>query len=146
MRYIILLVILIIGFSFGLSKVRLYDKSGNEVPLPQDKIIILNFMAYSCRYCMAEIPIFKKVLKEPEFKDKFVIYGFALDGKENNFQDRNFPIYANNPNNNVLFPTMGTPTTYIISPSGRKLLTIYGAVTEENLRKFLKETLKKVNN
>lgn len=144
MRYI-LLVILIIGLSFGSSNVKLYDKFGKEIPLPQDKIIILNFMAYSCGHCMAEIPIFKKVLKEPEFKDKFVIYGFAIDGKENNFQDKDFPIYANNPKNNVLFPTMGTPTTYIISPSGRKLQIIYGAVTEENLRKFLRESIKKVN-
>ncbi|MEJ5172755.1 MAG: TlpA disulfide reductase family protein [Hydrogenothermaceae bacterium] len=145
MRYIFL-VILVFGLSFGSSKVKLSDKSGREITLPKDKIIILNFMAYSCGHCMAEVPVFKKVLKDPEFKDRFVIYGFALDGKENNFQDRDFPIYANNPKNNVLFPTMGTPTTYIISPSGKKLQIIYGSITEENFRKFLRESLKKVSN
>ncbi|HEV09254.1 MAG TPA: TlpA family protein disulfide reductase [Sulfurihydrogenibium azorense] len=140
--WFIILVIASLSFT-QTKKVLLLDKNGNPVPLPQDKIILLNFMAYTCGYCMAEIPTIKKVLQEKEFKDKVVVIAFALDGKENNFKDKDFPIYANNPKNQVIFPIMGTPTTYIINSSGKKLAIIYGALTEENLRKYLREAISK---
>ena len=119
------------------------DYEGKVIPLPKDKIIILNFMAYSCSSCMEEIPILKKVLKEEKYKDKFYLIGIAIDSQKNDFSDKEFPIYSNNKINQVRFPVPGTPTTYIITPKGKKLVIIYGAVTEENLRKFLDEALKK---
>ncbi len=121
------------------------DYEGNKIPLPEDKIIILNFMAYSCSSCMEEIPILKKVLSEDKYKDKFYLIGLAIDSKKNDFSDKEFPIYSNNRLNQVRFPVPGTPTTYIITPKGKKLVIIYGAVTEENLRKFLDEALTKYN-
>lgn len=39
------------------------DYEGNTIPLPKDKIIILNFMAYTCSACMEEIPMLKKGFK-----------------------------------------------------------------------------------
>ncbi|WP_297888598.1 TlpA disulfide reductase family protein [Sulfurihydrogenibium sp.] len=144
MRKIVFFVLMIVYLSFAESKkVILLDKSGNPVYLPENKIVLVNFMAYRCGHCMAEIPVIKKVLKETDFKDKVVVIAFAIDGKENNFKDKDFPIYANNPKNQVIFPIMGTPTTYILSPSGKKLAVIYGAFTEENLRKYLKEAISK---
>ena len=121
----------------------LVDKNGNPIPLPKDKLIVVNFMAYSCSSCMEEIPILKKVLKEPEFKDRFTLIAIAIDGDKNDFSDPEFPIYANNSINQVRFPVPGTPTTYIITPEGKKLVYILGAVTEENLKKFLREALDK---
>ncbi|WP_084609399.1 TlpA family protein disulfide reductase [Sulfurihydrogenibium subterraneum] len=143
MRKVIFLVLILFLTASGKEKTLLLDKFSNPVPLPSDKLIILNFMAYSCGHCMAEIPTIKKVLKEKEFEGRFVVIAFALDGKENNFKDRDFPIYANNPKNQVIFPIFGTPTTYIITPSGKKLAVIYGALTEENIRKYLREALSK---
>ncbi len=144
MRKIILLVFLIFTFSFGVEKkVVILDKFGNPISLPENKIILLNFMAYSCGHCMAEIPTIKKVLKEKEFKDRVVVIAFAVDGKENNLKDKDFPIYANNPKNQVVFPIMGTPTTYIVNSSGKKLALIYGSLTEENLRKYLQDAISK---
>lgn len=143
LRKIIVLVVLILA-SKSFAKDILKDKFGNPVKLPENKLIVLNFMAYSCGHCMAEIPTIKKVLREPEFKNNFVVIAFAIDGKQNDFKDPEFPIYANHPENQVRFPILGTPTTYIITPNGRKLITIYGALTEENFRKYLKEALKKV--
>ena len=119
------------------------NHNGDVIPLPEDKIIILNFMAYSCSSCMEELPILKKVLKEEKYKDKFYLVGIAIDSKKNDFSDKEFPIYSNNRLNQVRFPVPGTPTTYIITPKGKKLVIIYGAVTEENLRKFLNEALEK---
>ncbi len=121
----------------------LVDKNGNPIPLPKDKLIVVNFMAYSCSSCMKEIPVLKKVLKEPEFKNKFVLIALAIDADKNDLSDPDFPIYANNNVNQVRFPVPGTPTTYIITPEGKKLVYILGAVTEENLRNFLREALKK---
>lgn len=141
MKRLFLFLTFFINIAFG-KDIYLLDKNGNKIELPKDKIIIINFMAYSCGHCMAEIPIFKKVLKKEEFKDKFYIVAFAIDGKENNFKDKDFPIYANNPKNQVIFPIFGTPTTYIIK-NGKKINVIYGAITEENLIKFLRESLKK---
>lgn len=121
----------------------LIDINGNPIPLPKDKLIILNFLAYSCSSCMKEIPILKKVLKEPEFKDKFQIIGIVIDSKKGDFSDPDFPIYPGHNQNFVRFPVPGTPTTYIITPNGKKLVIIYGAVTEKNLRKFLNQALEK---
>ena len=129
-RKIIVLVVLILA-SKSFAKDMLKDKFGNPVKLPENKLIVLNFMAYSCGHCMAEIPIIKKVSREPEFKNNFVVIAFAIDGKQNDFKDPEFPIYANHPENQVRFPILGTPTTYIITPNGKKLITIYGALTEE---------------
>lgn len=143
MKFVAFILFFLIKLSFAQSSIKLYDKNGNEISFPKDKLIILNFMAYSCGHCMAEIPVFKKVLSKPEYADKFVIYGFAIDGKENNFKDKQFPIYSNNPKNNVVFPVMGTPTTYIVDSSGKKLEIIYGSITEKKLEQFLKESLKK---
>lgn len=146
MKFVFILIFL--SFTVGYSKtaVKLYDKNGNEIPLSKDKLTILNFMAYSCGHCMAEIPIFKKVLSKPEYRDKFLVYAFALDGKENNLKDATFPIYANNPRNNVIFPVMGTPTTYIVDHTGKKLQIIYGSITEKSLDNFLKQSLEKHKN
>ena len=125
------------------KKAIVIDYEGNIIPLPEDKIIILNFMAYSCSACMEEIPILKKVLKEEKYEDKFYLVGIAIDSKKNNFSDKEFPIYSNNKINQIRFPVPGTPTTYIITPKGKKLVIVYGAITEENLRKFLNEALEK---
>ncbi|WP_457641604.1 TlpA family protein disulfide reductase [Persephonella sp.] len=124
-------------------KYLLIDKNGNPVPLPEDKIIVLNFMAYSCNSCMKEIPVMKKIIQEPEFKNKFQIIAMVIDSERGDLSDPIFPIYPNHKQNFVRFPVPGTPTTYIITPKGKKLVTIYGAVTEENFRKFLREALKK---
>ncbi len=121
----------------------LKDKNGNPIPLPEDKLIIVNFFAYSCSSCMKEMPILKKVLKEPEFKGKFQIIGMVLDSDKPDLSDPNFPIYPNNNENFVRFRVPGTPTTYIITPKGKKLVIIFGAVTEESFRKFLREALEK---
>ncbi|RMA92534.1 TlpA family protein disulfide reductase [Hydrogenothermus marinus] len=119
------------------------DINGNPIELPKDKLIILNFMAYSCSACMKEIPVIKKVLRKPEFKDKFYLVGLVIDTNKNDLSDKEFPKYANNKINFIKFPVPGTPTTYIITPKGKKLVYIFGAVTEENFEKFLKEALRK---
>ncbi len=123
----------------------LLDAKGNPVPLPKDKLIFVNFMAYSCSACMEEIPIIKKVMSLPEYKDKFAVIAFAIDATDNNLKDKDFPIYANNNLNQVRFPVPGTPTSYIITPNGKKLVVIVGAVREDTLKKFLNEALQKYN-
>ncbi len=121
----------------------LIDINTNPVPLPEDKLIVLNFMAYSCSACIEEIPVMKKVIQEEEFRDKFQIIGMVIDSKTGDLSDPLFPIYPNHRQNFVRFPVPGTPTTYIITPRGKKLIIIYGAVTEEKFRKFLREALRK---
>ncbi len=121
----------------------LVDAEGNPIPLDKNKIIIVNFLSFSCVSCMKELPIFKKVLKEPKYKDKFQFIGLALDSSTGDSSDKEFPIYPNNNKNFVRFRVNGTPTTYIILPNGRKLVVIYGAITENSLRKFLDEALEK---
>ncbi|WP_457644643.1 TlpA family protein disulfide reductase [Persephonella sp.] len=121
----------------------LVDKDGNPVPLPEDKLIVLNFMAYSCSACMDEIPVMKKVIQEEKFRDRFQIIAMVIDSDKGDLSDPVFPIYPSHRQNFVRFPVPGTPITYIITPDGKKLVTIYGAVTEENFRKYLNEALEK---
>jgi thiol-disulfide isomerase/thioredoxin len=135
-----------ISFSEKEKNAIILDKNGNPIPLPKDKIIILNFFAYSCSACMEEMPILKKIIQEPEFKGKFQIIGLVLDSNKPDLSDPNFLIYPNNNKNFVRFKVPGTPTTYIITPEGKKLVVIFGAVTEDSFRKFLREALKKYQN
>ena len=121
----------------------LVDAKGNPIPIDKNKIIIVNFLSFSCVSCMKELPVFKKVLNKPKYKDKFQFIGIALDSSEGDFKDKDLPIYPNNNVNFVRFKVNGTPTTYIITPDGKKLVVIYGAVTEKSLEKFLDEALKK---
>ncbi len=126
-----------------LSKYILVDKEGNPIPLPKDKLIIVNFLAYSCVSCMKEIPVMKKVVLMPQYRDKFQIIGIVIDSSKGDLTDPLFPIYPNHNVNFVRFPVRGTPTTYIITPKGKKLVVIIGAVNEENFKKFLNEALEK---
>ncbi len=121
----------------------LVDKEGKEIPIPKDKLIFVNFMAYSCSSCMKEIPVIKKVLREKQYKDLFAFIGCVIDADKNDLSDPFFPMYTCNRSNFVRFPVSGTPTTYIITPDGKKLIVIFGAVTEENLRKYLNTAIKK---
>ncbi|MDQ7055607.1 MAG: TlpA disulfide reductase family protein [Persephonella sp.] len=121
----------------------LLDKSGKPVPLSENRLIVLNFMAYSCSSCMEEIPVMKKVIKEEPFRGRFQIIGMVIDSDKGDLSDPLFPICPNHKHNFVRFPVPGTPTTYIITPEGKKLVIIYGAVTEENFRKFLLQALEK---
>ena len=126
-----------------LSKYILVDKNGKPIPLPKDKLIVVNFLAYSCVSCMKEIPEMKKVISLPEYKNKFQIIGIVIDSSKGDLSDPLFPIYPNHNANFVRFPVRGTPTTYIITPEGKKLVSIIGAVNEESFKKFLNEALKK---
>ncbi len=121
----------------------LVDKNGNQIPLPKDKLIFVNFLAYSCSSCMRELPILKRVLSEKKYREKIAFVGCVIDAEKNDLKDKNFPFYACNKANFVRFPVPGTPTSYIITPDGKKLLKIFGAVTEKKLRAFLDEALRK---
>ncbi len=126
------------------AKIILLTKDNREIKLPKDKLIVVNFFAYSCTTCMREMPILKKIITEdPEFKGKFIIIGMALDGDKDDLSDPTFPKYVNNRRNFVRFPVPGTPTTYIIDYTGRKYAVIYGATTEEQLKEILREAWQK---
>ncbi len=126
------------------AKIILLTEDNKEIPLPKDKLIVVNFFAYSCTSCMREMPILKRVITEdPEFKEKFVIIGMALDGDKDDLSDPKFPKYVNNRKNFVRFPVPGTPTTYIIDYTGRKYAVIYGSTTEEQLKEILREAWNK---
>ena len=121
----------------------LIDKSSNPIPLPKNKLIVVNFLAYSCGTCMKELPVIKKVLKEKDFTEKFQFIGIVIDSDKGDFSDPVFPIYPGHKQNFVRFPVPGTPTTYIITPKGKKLVIIYGAVTEGSFRNFLNQAIEK---
>jgi len=127
-----------------IHKYILVDKSSNPIPLPEDKLIVVNFLAYSCGSCMKELPVIKKVLREKDYRERFNFIGIVIDSDKGDFSDPDFPIYPGHKQNFIRFPVPGTPTTYIITPQGRKLVIIHGAVTEENFRKFLNQALEKV--
>ncbi len=129
--------------SITVSKHILIDANGKPIPLPQDKLIVVNFLAYSCSSCMKEIPEMKKVITQSPYKDRFKIVGMVIDSKKGDLTDKVFPIYPNNRANFVRFSVSGTPTTYIITPKGKKLVVIFGAVNEERFKKFLDEAWKK---
>jgi len=124
----------------------LKDPDGNAVALSdyEGKIVILNFWAVWCRYCVEEMPDFNTLDKELKESEDAVILAVNVQEPQKTVQDF---IAENNLGLKVLMDEDGTvasmygvsgyPTTFLINPDGSLYTYIPGKTDLETLHKVL---------
>ena len=141
----------------------LYDQYGKKHSLEEykGKVVVINFWATWCGYCVRELPEFEKVYKEfGSNKKDVVILGVAgpkTKENPNNVDVEKDKIISFLKKKNVTYPTLMAeagksfddygvkyfPTTYVINKNGYLEGFVNGAISGEQLKNAINETLKK---
>ena len=141
----------------------LYDQYGKEHNLEEykGKVVIVNFWATWCGYCVEEMPAFEKVYKEFGSNEKDVIFLGVAGPKSkenlNNVDVEKEEVIKFLNEHKITYPNLmdeagksfseygirAFPTTYVINKSGNLEGFVSGAINEEQLRKIIEETLNK---
>jgi len=141
----------------------LQDQYGKKHNLAdyKGKVVVINFWATWCGYCVREMPDFEKVYKEFGSNSKdVIIIGIAGPKSKlnaNNVDVSKEEIIAFLKNKKITYPTLmdetgktfadygvrAFPTTYVINKKGFLEGYVSGAITADQLKKAINETLKK---
>ena len=141
----------------------LYDQYGKKHNIEEykGKVVVINFWATWCGYCVQELPEFEKVYKEfgSNKKDVIILGVAGPKSKENpnNVDVEKDKIISFLKKKNVTYPTLMDeagksfddygikyfPTTYVINKNGYLEGFVNGAISGEQLKNAINETLKK---
>ena len=173
-KLLLVLVFIVMSFSAFAAKsnkkedvkmpnIVLYDQYGKKHSLEEykGKVVVINFWATWCGYCVRELPEFEKVYKEfGSNKKDVVILGVAgpkTKENPNNVDVEKDKIISFLKKKNVTYPTLMDeagksfdeygvkyfPTTYVINKNGYLEGFLNGAISGEQLKNAINETLKK---
>ena len=173
-KLLLVLVFIVMSFSAFAAKsnkkedvkmpnIVLYDQYGKKHSLEEykGKVVVINFWATWCGYCVQELPEFEKVYKEfGSNKKDVVILGVAgpkTKENPNNVDVEKDKIISFLKKKNVTYPTLMDeagksfddygikyfPTTYVINKNGYLEGFVNGAISGEQLKNAINETLKK---
>lgn len=173
-KLVLILVFVIMSFSafaaksnkkddVKLSNIVLYDQYGKKHNIEEykGKVVVINFWATWCGYCVEEMPAFEKIYKEfGSNKKDVIILGVAGSKSKqnlNNVDVEKDKIVAFLNKNKITYPTLmdetgktfveyrvrALPMTYVINKDGYLEGFVNGAITAEQIRKAINETLKK---
>ena len=173
-KLLLVLVFIVMSFSAFAAKsnkkedvkmpnIVLYDQYGKKHNLEEykGKVVVINFWATWCGYCVRELPEFEKVYKEfGSNKKDVVILGVAgpkTKENPNNVDVEKDKIISFLKKKNVTYPTLMDeagksfddygikyfPTTYVINKNGYLEGFVNGAISGEQLKNAINETLKK---
>lgn len=173
-KLVLVLVFIVMSFSAFAAKsnkkedvkmpnIVLYDQYGKKHSLEEykGKVVVINFWATWCGYCVQELPEFEKVYKEfGSNKKDVVILGVAgpkTKENPNNVDVEKDKIISFLKKKNVTYPTLMDetgksfddygikyfPTTYVINKNGYLEGFVNGAISGEQLKNAINETLKK---
>jgi thiol-disulfide isomerase/thioredoxin len=127
----------------------LVDQQGNRTPFSdfEDKVIFLNFWATWCPPCIAEMPDINGLYKEMKSSEiEFILISLDDDfQKAKDFvrkKEFDFPIYQLASPLPKVFESKAIPTTYVISPEG-KIVVSKSGMAKYNTKKF-REFLEKM--
>lgn len=146
-----------------LSNIVLYDQYGKKHNIEEykGKIVVINFWATWCGYCVEEMPEFEKIYKEFDSNKKdVIILGVAAPKSKENLNNSDVEkdkIISFLNKNKITYPTLmdetgksfndyrvrALPMTYVINKKGYLEGFVSGAITGEQLKKAINETLKK---
>ena len=141
----------------------LYDQYGKEHNLEEykGKVVVINFWATWCGYCVREMPAFERVYKEFGSNEKDVIFLGVAGPKSkenlNNVDVEKEEVIKFLNEHKITYPNLmdetgksfseygirAFPTTYVINKSGNLEGFVSGAISEEQLRKTIEGTLNK---
>ena len=173
-KLLLVLVFIVMSFSAFAAKsnkkedvkmpnIVLYDQYGKKHSLEEykGKVVVINFWATWCGYCVQELPEFEKVYKEfgSNKKDVIILGVAGPKSKENpnNVDVEKDKIISFLKKKNVTYPTLMDeagksfddygikyfPTTYVINKNGYLEGFVNGAISGEQLKNAINETLKK---
>ena len=173
-KLVLILVFIIMSFSVfaaksnkkenvKMSNIVLYDQYGKKHSIEEykGKVVVINFWATWCGYCVEEMPEFEKVYKEfgSNKKDVIILGVAGPKSKENsnNVDVEKDKIISFLKKKNITYPSLmdetgksfddykvrALPMTYVINKNGYLEGFVNGAITDEQLRKAINETLKK---
>ena len=173
-KLLLVLVFIVMSFSAFAAKsnkkedvkmpnIVLYDQYGKKHSLEEykGKVVVINFWATWCGYCVRELPEFEKVYKEfGSNKKDVIILGVAgpkTKENPNNVDVEKDKIISFLKKKNVTYPTLMDeagksfddygikyfPTTYVINKNGYLEGFVNGAISGEQLKNAINETLKK---
>ena len=173
-KLVLVLVFIIMSFSAFVAKsnkkedvkmpnIVLYDQYGKKHNIEEykGKVVVINFWATWCGYCVQEMPEFEKVYKEfGSNKKDVIILGVAgpkSKENQNNVDVEKDKVISFLKKKNITYPTLmdetgksfddykvrALPMTYVINKDGYLEGFVSGAITSEQLRKAVNETLKK---
>ena len=173
-KLVLVLVFIVMSFSAFAAKsnkkedvkmpnIVLYDQYGKKHSLEEykGKVVVINYWATWCGYCVRELPEFEKVYKEfGSNKKDVVILGVAgpkTKENPNNVDVEKDKIISFLKKKNVTYPTLMDeagksfddyaikyfPTTYVINKDGYLEGFVNGAISGEQLKNAINETLKK---
>ena len=173
-KLVLILIFVIMSFSVFAAKsnkkedvklpnIVLYDQYGKKHNIEEykGKVVVINFWATWCGYCVEEMPAFEKVYKEfGSNKKDVIILGVAGPKTKqnlNNVDVEKDKIISFLNKNKITYPTLmdetgkvfddykvrALPMTYVINKDGYLEGFVSGAITAEQLRKAVNETLKK---
>ena len=173
-KLVLVLIFIIMSFSVFAAKsnkkedvkmpnIVLYDQYGKKHNIEEykGKVVVINFWATWCGYCVQEMPEFEKVYKEfGSNKKDVIILGVAgpkSKENQNNVDVEKDKVISFLKKKNITYPTLmdetgksfddykvrALPMTYVINKDGYLEGFVSGAITAEQLRKAVNETLKK---
>ena len=141
----------------------LQDQYGKKHNLAdyKGKVVVINFWANWCGYCVREMPDFEKVYKEFGSNSKDVII-IGIAGPKSKLNANNVDVSKEEittflKKKNITYPTLmdetgktfddygvrAFTTTYVINKKGFLEGYVSGAITADQLKKAINETLKK---
>lgn len=141
----------------------LYDQYGKKHNIEEykGKVVVINFWATWCGYCVQEMPEFEKVYKEfGSNKKDVIILGVAgpkSKENQNNVDVEKDKVISFLKKKNIIYPSLmdetgksfddykvrALPMTYVINKDGYLEGFVSGAITADQLRKAVNDTLKK---
>lgn len=173
-KLVLILVFVIMSFSVfaaksnkkedvKMSNIVLYDQYGKKHSIEEykGKVVVINFWATWCGYCVEEMPEFEKVYKEfgSNKKDVIILGVAGPKSKENsnNVDVEKDKIISFLKKKNITYPSLMDetgksfdeygvkyfPTTYVINKKGYLEGFVNGAISGEQLKNAINETLKK---
>lgn len=123
------------------------DIQGRSVYLSEyhGKWIFLNYWATWCQPCMTELPELNAFYQQ--HTDQLVVLGVNFDGLPNadiqkfsNSLHLTFPLFSSFPHEKFgIHDISSLPVTFVITPQGKLLTTLYGPQTTASLLKSMKE-------
>ena len=117
----------------------------SDADLRQGRVTLVNVFASWCVPCHAEHPVLMEIARDPQLKDRVVLFGLAYKDEPEN--TRRFLGQSGNPfvrigvdasgRTGIDFGVYGVPETYVIRGDGTIAYRFVGPLSEESLRQVL---------
>ncbi|MBV9394537.1 MAG: DsbE family thiol:disulfide interchange protein [Methylobacteriaceae bacterium] len=117
----------------------------SDADLRQGRVSLVNVFASWCVPCHAEHPVLMEIARDPQFRDRVVLFGLAYKDEPEN--TRRFLGQGGNPfarigvdasgRTGIDFGVYGVPETYVIRADGTIAYRFVGPLSEEALRQVL---------